>query len=314
MPKKYVFYHEPCLDGFGSAYLHWLFNNKPSPDLVEYRGLTTSAKQKKYLNFDFDKIEKEKAHVTFLDFAPNIDDLIEFHERDIHVCIIDHHKTSIDMLHDLNKKFGISPNTLVLAEENEKSGVGLCFDLFLSLFKDEDDLLGGLNHKDLARCNKMIDLWGILAHIQDRDLWSWKLKNTAEICAALDSYDQTFESWDEILDYESLLRDGKSILRFKKLSIDKIKKSWYPIEVGPYVAAAINSNVFQSELGNELLKENVDLAVVYYDDKHGRKTCSLRSRPDFDCSKIAQFFGGGGHAQASGCQVNCLDDLRKYGS
>ncbi len=33
--------------------------------------------------------------------------------------------------------------------------------------------------------------------------------------------------------------------------------------------------------------------------------CSLRSKPEYECTKVAEIFGGGGHKNASGCSFTC---------
>ncbi len=44
-------------------------------------------------------------------------------------------------------------------------------------------------------------------------------------------------------------------------------------------------------------------------EKDGEIRCSLRSKPEYDCTIIAAAFGGGGHKNASGCTIG--NDLQK---
>ena len=57
---------------------------------------------------------------------------------------------------------------------------------------------------------------------------------------------------------------------------------------------------YRSEIGNELLKRHPDLDVIVIVNMNGG--ISLRSR-DVDVSKIASYFGGGGHIHASGIGI-----------
>lgn len=50
--------------------------------------------------------------------------------------------------------------------------------------------------------------------------------------------------------------------------------------------------------------KGVDCAVFTYEIAPGDYKVSLRSNGVVDCSKVAQYFGGGGHVRASGCSIN----------
>ncbi len=48
------------------------------------------------------------------------------------------------------------------------------------------------------------------------------------------------------------------------------------------------------------MTEGVEVAVFMYELKQNEFKVSLRSKEKIDVSKIAQYFGGGGHEKASG--------------
>lgn len=54
--------------------------------------------------------------------------------------------------------------------------------------------------------------------------------------------------------------------------------------------------------------EGVDIGISMKEKKQGLFKASLRSSERIDVSKIAQQFGGGGHARASGCSFTCSFD------
>lgn len=271
---------------------------------MEFIGLSYSAKQKGN-SLEFNKLSKSD-NVIFLDFVPNNKDLMDLIEYEIPHLIIDHHKTAIEELDFLEKENGVTFNSF-LSRDNSRSGVGLVADYFAEFTGDEAP-----------------GLWWFFRHAQDRDLWAWELSNTEAMCEAIGSYEYDFSIWDELLlgvdnksilyeAYARLLAEGKAILRNKNKSIDMIKNSAYTMEVGPYTAKVLNSNVFMSELGNKLSSEDgIDFAIIYTIDKDEKARCSLRSQADFDCSKIAKFFGGGGHSQACGCLVGQVKDFKNY--
>ena len=53
---------------------------------------------------------------------------------------------------------------------------------------------------------------------------------------------------------------------------------------------------------NTYLSCGYKIAVILK-EKHDGIHCSLRSKPEYDVSKIAEVFGGGGHRNASGCLI-----------
>ena len=64
-----------------------------------------------------------------------------------------------------------------------------------------------------------------LLHIEDMDLWHFKLEGTRKVCAAIDSYDQDFKIWDDFSTAEScerLKNEGTIILRFVNKQVDYV--------------------------------------------------------------------------------------------
>ena len=64
--------------------------------------------------------------------------------------------------------------------------------------------------------------------------------------------------------------------------------------------ASTDENV--GNLANSYLNCGYKIAVVIKEKEDGLH-CSLRSKFEYDCSKIAEVFGGGGHKNASGCKI-----------
>jgi phosphoesterase RecJ-like protein len=57
---------------------------------------------------------------------------------------------------------------------------------------------------------------------------------------------------------------------------------------------------------------DVDIAIVFVEQPDDKVKVSWRSRPGIDVSKIAFFYGGGGHASASGAEIKGrLEDIQK---
>jgi phosphoesterase RecJ-like protein len=57
--------------------------------------------------------------------------------------------------------------------------------------------------------------------------------------------------------------------------------------------------------------ESVKLAILFREIEPEKTKASFRSRDDIDASYIASLFGGGGHARAAGCTMDCPLEIAK---
>ncbi len=157
----------------------------------------------------------------------------------------------------------------------------------------------------------------LIRYIEDRDLWKWKLSYTEEILSAVDSFERTFDNWDNLhsfLDAEDSVRwrrvktMGEGILQYKKNLIKALIRNSYTANILGKDIPIINTPFFQSEIAAELAI-NSDYAAAYYYDGEAYKF-SLRSKDGGDdVSLVAGRFGGGGHKNASGFRIKCLSQL-----
>lgn len=234
-----------------------------------------------YVPFRYgDKLESyEDCDVFFLDCSVKRDYLLEIKEKAKSVTVIDHHITAYDDIGDLDFcHFDLKHSGCVLS--------------WKYLFPDKEIPI-------------------ILQHIEDRDLWSWKLENSEEILSYLDSFDKTIGDWvliEKMLNsdkgYDKVVESGKAILRYKNTIIKKISKNSRDIKICGYNGIAINSPFFQSEIGD--LYPEYDFVLIYY-SKRNQYICSLRTSHDnVDVSEIAKKFNGGGHKKASGFTIKEL--------
>lgn len=144
----------------------------------------------------------------------------------------------------------------------------------------------------------------LIEYVQDRDLWTFKLKHSEEVHASLASHPKTFESWKawENRDWFEIIREGEAILRYKDQQVDMILKNAYWTTMSGFDIICVNATSHWSDVGNQLCKRypTAKFAASWYIDDQGNKKWSLRSVGDFDVSAIAKKFGGGGHKNAAG--------------
>ena len=146
----------------------------------------------------------------------------------------------------------------------------------------------------------------ILRHIEDIDLWKFKIPHTKEIAAYLDLYDFDFKAWDKLAaDMEKagsrrkIIEKGEVIRRYEDKRVERLVQEAALVRFAGYKTLAVNSPNLRSEIGAALLKKLPPIAVIW-DQKSEKKIFSLRSNGKVDVAKIAERFGGGGHKTAAG--------------
>ena len=146
----------------------------------------------------------------------------------------------------------------------------------------------------------------LLLHIEDIDLWKFKLGKTKEIISVLEFIKQDFKTWDALVreletkkGKEKVVREGALILQYRQVLIDKLVQRAVPVVFEKRKAVAVNSPVFNSEIAHLLIKQGHKLVIVWAEGERWTKA-SLRSNGKIDVSKIAQKYNGGGHKAAAG--------------
>lgn len=213
------------------------------------------------------------SNVYIVDFSYKKDVLDAIRAKSSNLVVLDHHKTAAEDLAGY-------PNAVF---DMTKSGAILAWEYF---------------------CPKA-GLPKILDHIQDRDLWTWKLDGTKEVMAAMELYKKDFRVLRD-LDANALLSVGSAKLRFDEVELaNSLKKAVIATFPGTeYRCAFLNCNNLVSEVGNKLATElPVDFSLSYFIDKTGDVVFSLRSIGDFNVSALAKLWGGGGHKNAAGAKI-----------
>lgn len=295
-----VIYHANCADGFSAA---WVFHdfyeglNKP----VGFLGAE--------LGIDFHPGVYSKPPpdctgrtVYLVDFSYKKEVVKQICAVAAHVILIDHHKTAINDLFPLqdvaSDEFQSNFSWFV---DLDRSGAMLAWDY---LHNPNGAKLGDYGYVQPPR---------LLEHVQDRDLWKFKLPRTREIQAAVFSYEYTFENWDILMgsDVVALLKlseSGAAIERKHHKDIaELIKTCQYMGVIGnSVVPMASLPYIFSSDAAHAMARDYDNgnhFAACYWDTPTGR-TFSLRSTDwGMDVSVVAAHYGGGGHKHAAGFSV-----------
>lgn len=301
--KTVILYHANCWDGITAAWCAWLkFKSQAVYIPVQYG--------KPLPNVDWSYV----AQVYILDFSYQREILDELYAIvNGALVVLDHHKTAEEQLR--GAPYACFAKGL--------SGAGMAWlyfqerHTFLSLARGKHGVYGS------RMC--MNTMPKHVYHAQDYDLWAFKDKETKAFRAAQDLYPREIETIQKIhdarvnatnpLNVSALVAKGKVILEQKMKMVDEAAANAFrfefPGEHG-YGYGVINNNPsLTSELGNVLaLRSQAEgdsgyaaiFSVNAKSIQHGDVMLSLRSVKGVDTTGMAMRFGGGGHAQASGCK------------
>ena len=153
----------------------------------------------------------------------------------------------------------------------------------------------------------------LIRHIQDRDLWSFKLDGTREICSALSSYPSDFRVWDELMtrnehELTDLRCEGEAIERMLQKDIEQLIASGVRrMTIAGYDVPVLNAPAAYVSDAGHIMSVGEPFAACYWDHANGR-SFSLRSNGQADANsvdvaEVAKIYGGGGHKNAAGFTV-----------
>jgi oligoribonuclease NrnB/cAMP/cGMP phosphodiesterase (DHH superfamily) len=273
-------YHGNCADGFGAA---WVV--REAAKKLEWSMIPTfhSGVYQKPPPWEI----IDDCDVIIVDFSYKRPIMEEIYKRCNTLCWIDHHKSAVEDMKD----FEFGRGTFYKHTNLNHSGAMLAWRYF---FNDQEPPQ-------------------LLKHIEDRDLWSFKLPGTREIQAAIFSYPYDFAVWDKLMaeeDLTSLIHAGMAIERkhFKDIKELLIVMQRRVIIGGIMVPVANLPYTMASDAGH-IMAQEAPFAATYYDKPEGR-VFSLRSKEGgWDVSLIAKDYGGGGHKHAAGFEVPRSDPL-----
>lgn len=288
-------YHGNCDDGFGAAWAIWRrwgdnveyvpgFYGKPLPDIAG-------------------------RNVLFVDFSakrPEIDAMARFAKS---IVIIDHHKTAeadlepfrVTLCGDAEFRPEDLDGMLRDMAELGRPPVLAWFDMNQSGARMAWEFAHDLPRNDPPP--------NMIALIEDRDLWRFAFgERTKQFSAALRTYPQDFHVWDGLAGkVEHLYREGAIILRAHRANISKFMDEAYEDQIAGHRVPVVNVPYhYSSDVANALLEKFPDapFAACWFRRGDGMIQFSLRSENNrIDVSEIAARFGGGGHRNAAGFQM-----------
>jgi oligoribonuclease NrnB/cAMP/cGMP phosphodiesterase (DHH superfamily) len=301
--KPLVIYHGNCADGFSAAWVFYHWGKEIEQGFDFHAGVYNDAPPD----------DVEGRIVYLVDFSYKRDIVKEICKKAAAVVLIDHHKTAIDDLGWLVDEGSTEyQSNFDWYVHLDKSGAMLAWDY---CFNDSCQIVDKA-HPEYRHPPMLLN------HVEDRDLWKFKLPLTREIQANVFSYEYTFENWDKLMLETSTLQlaeGGMAIERkhFKDIrELIAVAKRIITFKLTDTVVTMPCLNVpyfFSSDAGHIMASEDYTKMAACYFDTADNRIFSLRSTEDGpDVSEIAKFYGGGGHKHAAGFRVSREHELAKF--
>ncbi|NPB05647.1 MAG: hypothetical protein GXO08_04620 [Aquificae bacterium] len=311
MKRTVVVYHKGCPDGYGALAA---VVKKEGVERLSYDGEkkvlysddgrffalpsshSTEFKRLRELLTRFPNDEFTLYMVDF--FVPGVFEVAREFPNLKRVVVVDHHKTAKEVL-----ERGLPPD-----------------------LRDRFEVHLDLDHSAAVLAWKLLlgEVPEVMAFIEDRDLWKWEFPDSMEVLTAVDA--KVFNALEphevvqklllltENFPKEELAKEGRSMIEFKASVVERLVKNsaHYLVLPSGHRLLAVNSPVFQSDIGNRLAQVSPDGVACVYSISPKEEgvfvNCSIRSVTG-KAREIAQANGGGGHDNAAGCRV-LLEEVR----
>lgn len=276
--NPFIIYHKNCFDGICSAWVLSKLYPKATFHPMAY-GEELPALH-------------PSDNVIFVDFSLKRQEMLNLASVVNSITVLEHHKTAQEELKDFEE----IENVLIIFDMN-KSGAQLAWDFV------------NLKNNITFPYPRLVD------YVADRDLWKFELHNSEDINAYIQSFPMDIPSY-EYLDlrmqhhFHECVIEGRAITRYKNESVARMckmaKYQTFIINNETYSIPIVNASLLFSEVGHALclLYKDSPFSISYFKRADNKVQYSLRSIGDFDVSKIAKDFGGGGHKNAAGFELD----------
>jgi uncharacterized protein len=291
---NYLFTHND-LDGVGCGILAKLAFGEDVQ--VRYNSISSLDQQVLYyIEKTFYQENKDFLYITDLSTSEETaSKLNEIVNQGAKVRLIDHHKTALSFN-------DYSWGRVKVEYDNGKLTSAT------SLFYDY------LKHHHFIQSSTVLDEFVEL--VRQYDTWEWDVNNNQQakrlndlfFLLSIDEFEEKMVNRLQEQDHFEFDEFERKLLEMEEDKIERYirrkKRELVQTFIGDYCVGIVHAESYHSELGNELGKENPHIDYIALLSM-GNKKISYRTIHDHvDVSKIAEQFGGGGHAKASGSSMS----------
>lgn len=278
MNRKLCIYHGNCADGFGAA---WAVKKA-----MDAAGEACDFHAGVYQDAPPDVSGRE---VFIVDFSYKRLVLETMAESAKHILVLDHHTSAARDLEPFTWDDGWPLRNVMAYFDMGRSGAMMAWEHF---------------HPGTEPPK-------LIQYVQDRDLWRFALKHSRAVNACIFSHAYDFPMWDLLANmlenetgFEHVVEQGMAIERKHHKDVAELVAAFRRrMTIAGYDVPVANLPYTLTSDAGHLMAEGEPFAACYWDTAEGR-VFSLRSTDDgLDVSKIAERYGGGGHARAAGFRV-----------
>lgn len=267
--RPLVIYHGGCRDGFCASWVcrHAMMSNGMVPEFYEgfYGKSPPSVAGRDVVIVDFS-------------YPPPVMEQIAAECASL--LVLDHHKTAEEAL----RGFGDGNEKVTVVFDMNRSGAGLALDHYFPGQRDRP-------------------LWWLVNYVEDRDLWRQSLPEYTAVSAYIGTIPFGFYDWDCAAEQplDKVVVAGQAVEAKVRQYIKEVCKNSHRTVFDGYDVPIVNApQVDISELVGFMA--NGETFAIGWWFGNGVFNYSLRSKGDFDVSRIAKAHGGGGHKNAAGFQ------------
>lgn len=263
--RTIVIYHADCPDGFGAAWTAW----KRFGEAADYRPMSYSMPHPQDL---------AGAHVYFLDFCYEKDEMLAIEQAAASLAVIDHHQGVRDAVEAVKEH----------AFDNSRSAATIAWNYF----------------------NPAAPVPKILSYVEDTDLWRYALPHSKEVGAYMFVVPFDLEEWDKLSKefenpqmFEAIVVRGSAYQEYFTQALDRLAHYAELVQFEDYKVLAVNApRMYRSELGYILSKWQPPFGIVYY-KAGGVWHITMRGDGVINLAEIAKRHGGNGHHNAAGFRI-----------
>lgn len=270
-----VVYHSPCNDGFGAAFVAWLFFRSRGLEPPRFVGARHQDAPP----------DVTGERVLVVDISWPRATMEKMHAQADAMLILDHHKTAQAELADLEYAFF----------DMDRSGVVLSWGYFFSPDEPIPSFLYWIGLRDLWRHRA----------VPDADAFTTAFPGTPD-------FEVWNEYYKSVAKVRQCVEQGKQMLANKEVALNQmasnaVEGEWRVMGHGVYPVRFINQGYpWTSDLGNHLVSgEHSNKVAFLWSKKPGEPySVSLRSAQNGpDVGVLAAAMNGGGHPHAAGFRV-----------
>lgn len=296
--KVIIAYHANCIDGFTSAWIvDKVWRSLNSPVIVHmpmrYDAASLLALELMLANDNYTALEVVDYSLPLIYISKIAD-----RYKNLFIEILDHHKTTFekyfpDLVIEENTRIYDKVQGARVRLENDECGASLCWKHFY----------GNVSAPRL------------IEYVKDYDLWQFNLGNeTKWVNQYLRDIDMNLKNWDDVsvkLDNPAgrmeVLTRGHQLFDEHNHAVADLVLSAKDSYLNGIKGLAVECHPkYSNDVGTLLVQRSGTFGATYYPDHaEGVIKWSLRSNNEssIDVSVIAKNFGGGGHRNAAGFDI-----------